>query len=228
MGLIAQLLAAAFRDRAQLGDGRVRRLIATVVALAMVLVHLVLAPPLLVLRSRGMVAVARVIDRADAGISHDPSITDKTVVITAAPSDALAGYIPVMRVSRGQPRPAHIYWLSTATTAVTVERVDARTLRVTADSGMLRYEVDQMMRSPRALPFAVGDRVALTGLSIEVEAITDDGRPKTILARFDHPLDDPSLVWLRWQGHTYVPYTPPAIGARDTQPAVDFLKLLDK
>jgi hypothetical protein len=115
-----------------------------------------------------MVAVARVIDRADAGIPHDPSIAEKTVIITAAPSDALAGYIPVMRVSRGQPRPAHIYWLSTATTAVTIERVDARTLRVTADDGMLRFEVDQMMRSPRALPFKVGDRVALSGVTIEI------------------------------------------------------------
>jgi hypothetical protein len=227
MGLVAQLLAAALRDRSMLGDGRARRLFATVVALGLVAVNLVLAPPLLVLRSRSMVAVARVVDRADAGIPHDPSITEKTVIITATPSDALAGYTPVMRVSRGQPRPAHIYWLATATTAVTIERVDARTLRVSADGGMLRYEVDQMMRSPRTRPFAVGDRVALTGLTIEVEAITADGRPQAILARFDHPLDDPSLVWLRWQGHTYVPYTPPAIGVRDTQPPVDFLKLLD-
>jgi len=227
MGLVAQLLGAALRDRTLLGDGRMRRLFATVVALGLVAVNLVLAPPMLVLRSRGMVAVARVIDRADAGIPHDPSIADKTVIITAAPSDALAGYIPVMRVSRGQPRPAHIYWLSTATTAVTVERVDARTLRVTAEGGMLRYEVDQMMRSPRTHPFAVGDRVALTGLSIAVEAITPDGRPLTILVRFDHPLDDPSLVWRHWQGHTYQPYQPPAIGQRETEPPVDFLKLLD-
>jgi hypothetical protein len=227
MGLVAQLLAAAFRDRQQLGDGRVRRVAAMIVALVMVVFHLVLAPPLLVMRSRSMVAVARVIDRADAGIPHDPSITDKTVIITAAPSDALAGYVPVMRISRNQPRPAHLYWLSTATTAVTIERVDAHTLRVSAQGGMLRYEVDQMMRSPRTRPFHVGDRVALTGLSIEVEAVTPDGRPQTIVARFERPLDDPSLVWLRWQGHTYVPYTPPAIGAHDTQAPVDFLKLLE-
>jgi len=227
LGLLAQLFAAALRDRELLGDCRVRRLFATVIVLALVLVHVVLSPPLLVLRSRSMVAVARVIDRADAGIPHDSSIANKTVIITAAPSDALAGYVPVMRVSRGQPRPAHLFWLSTATTAVTIERVDARTLRVTADDGMLRYEVDQMMRSPRARPFAVGDRVELPGLTIEVQAITADGRPQTIVARFDHPLDDPSLVWLRWQGHSYVPYTPPAIGQRETEPPVDFLKLLD-
>ena len=142
-GLIAQLIAAAFTDRAQLGDGRVRRAAAIVVAIVMTLVHVVLAPPLLVLRSRSMVAVARVIDRADAGIPSDRDVAGRTVIIASAPSDALAGFIPVMRVSRGQPRPAHLYWLATATTAVTLVRVDARTLRILPADGLLRYEIDQ-------------------------------------------------------------------------------------
>jgi hypothetical protein len=227
MGLVAQFLAAAFRDRAELADGRVRRVAVVIVAVIMVLVHLVLAPPLLVLRSRSMVAVGRVIDRADAGLPSDPSVVGRTVIITAVPSDALAGFVPLMRASRGQPAPAHIYWLATATTAVTFERVDARTLRITPTDGFLRYEIDQMLRSPRIRPFAVGDRVALSGVTIEIEAITADGRPASVLAHFALPLEDPSLIWRRWQGHTYVPYQPPAIGARDTQPAVDLAKLLE-
>ena len=220
-GLVAQLLAAALHQRDQLGDGRARRIACVAVALAMVLVHLVLAPPLLVLRSRSMVAVARVIERADAGIPGDPA---KTVILLAAPSDALAAYTPVMREARGQPRPARVYWLATSTTDVTIERVDATTLRLTPTGGFLRYEVDRMMRSR---PFAVGDTVPLTGLTVEVEALTADGRPSSVLARFATPLEDPARVWLRWQGHTYVPYRPLAIGARETLPAVEFLKLLE-
>ena len=216
MGLVAQLIAAAVRHRDQLGDGRARRIAAIAVALVMVLVHLVLAPPLLVMRSRSMVAVARVIDRADAGIPGTGN-----VIIAAAPNDALAAYIPVMRLSRGQPRPDHLYWLATATTAVTLERVDARTLRVTPDGGYLRYELDRMMR---ARPFTAGDRIPLTGLEIEIESITADGRPKSVLAHFTQPPE--SFTWLRWQGHTYVPYQPPPVGAREVLPAVDFVKLL--
>jgi hypothetical protein len=174
-----------------------------------------------------MVMVGRVLDRADAGVPSDPGIAGKTVILAAAPSDALAGYIPLMRASRGQPRPAHLYWLATASTAVTLERLDARTLRVTPEGGFLRYEVDQMVRSPRVRPFAAGDTVPLSGLTIEVEAVTADGRPASALARFDRPLEDPGLVWLRWERNTYVPYRPPAIGARETLPAVDFLKLLE-
>ncbi len=219
-GLVAQLLAAALRHRDQLGDGRLRRAACVIVAIAMLLVHGVLAPPLLVLRSRSMVAVARVIDRADASIPADPT---KTVILAAAPSDALAAYTPIMRIARGQARPARIYWLATSTTAVTFQRLDATTLRITPDGGFLRYEVDRMMR---ARPFAVGDTVPLVGVTIEIASITSDGRPASALAHFATPLEDPARQWLRWEGHGYVPFVPPAVGAQVTLPPVDFLKLL--
>ena len=226
-GLVAQLLAAAFRDRDLLGDRRLRRGFGVLVAISMVLVHLVLSPPLLVLRSRSMVAVGKVIDRADATLPHGAAIADKTFLIMTTPSDALAGYITVMRRSHDEPAPAHLYWLTTATSATTIERVDARTLRVTPVNGLLRHDIDQMMRSPRTRPFHVGERVALTQLAMEIEAITPDGRPAQFLVHFAVPLDDPSIVWLTWRGTGYAPYTPPAIGTTDTLPPVDFLKLLE-
>lgn len=227
MGLVAQLLAASAHQRDALGDGRPRRAAAVTVALALAFVHLVFSPPFLVMRARSMVMVGRVLDRADAGIPSGPDVVDRTVVIAATPSDALAGYVHVMRESRGQPRPHRLYWLATASTAVTFERVDDRTLRVTPDEGFLRHEIDQMVRTPRARRFAAGDRVALTGLTIEVEAITADGRPAVVLAHFDRALDDPALIWRRWEGKTYVPWTPPAVGARETLPKVDFFKLIE-
>lgn len=225
LGLVAQLVAAALGDRAQLGDGRVRRIACVLLAGILILVHLVLAPPLLVLRARSMVAVARVLDRADAGIP--PAANGKTVVIVNTPSDALAAYIQIMRASRRLERPAHVYWLATATTAVEIERTGDRTLRVTPAGGALRYDIDRMMRTPRSRPFHPGDRVALANLGIEVSRVTPDGRPAELVAHFAVPLDDPSIVWLRWEGKSYAAYTPPAVGARETLPPVDFLKLLE-
>lgn len=225
MGLVAQLLAA-LRQRELLGDGRVRRFGGVVLAVVLVLVNLVLSPPLLVLRSRSMVAVGRVLDRGEAGIPRE-DITGKTVVIVTTPSDALAGYVQIMRASRGEPRPAHIVWFAAATTEVRIDRVDERTLRIRPRGGLLQYEIDQMMRDPRAVPFATGTTFQLANLSIEVTAETADHRPLEMLVRFAIPMDDPSLVWLRWEGKTYARYTPPAIGAWDTLPAVDFWKLLE-
>jgi hypothetical protein len=224
MGLLAQLIAAAAAERELIGDGRVRRFLVGALVLVMVFVHLVLAPPFLVLRSRSMVTVARVLDRADASVPTDPN---RTVIIATTPSDALAGYIPFSRQSRHQARPPHLYWLTTATTAVTFERLDERTLRVTPSDGFLRHEVDQMTRSVQQRPFVVGERISLTGLEIEIEHVTPDGRPSSVLAHFATSADDPSLTWLRWEGKAYVPYDPPAVGARETLPAVDFSKLLE-
>ncbi len=224
MGLLAQLIAATFRERELVGDGRVRRLGITALVLVLVLVHLGLAPPFLVLRSRSMVAVARVLDRADASLPTDPS---RTVIIATTPSDALVGYIPITRRSRNLPCPAHLYWLATATTQVTLERLDERTLRVTPHDGYLRHEIDQMTRSARARQFAVGDRVELTGVTIEVESLTADGRPSSVLAHFATALEDASLTWLGLEGHGYVPYVPPHVGSRETLPAVDLAKLLE-
>lgn len=226
MGLIAQLIAAALRHRNQLGDGRLRRTGGVLVAITMVLVHLVLSPPMLVLRSRGMIAVGQVIDRADAGIPSDPGVADKTVIIVTTPSDALAGYVPIMRASRNQPRPAHLLWLATGNVPLTLERVDATSVRMTAPDGLLHYEIDQMMRSPRAHPFAVGDQVALPTVTLIVEAITADGRPSRVLARFAVALEDASLLWRRWEGTTYVPYRPLTIGASEAFAPIDLLKLL--
>ena len=47
------------------------------------------------------------------------------------------------------------------------------------------------------------------------------------IGRIRAPLEDPRFVWLRWEGHTYVPYTPPLVGASARLPAVDFAKLLE-
>jgi hypothetical protein len=226
-GLVAQIFAAALRDRSLLGDGKLRRVFALVVIVGLALVHVVAAPPLLVLRSRSMVAVGRVIDRAEQSIPDDPSVTTKTVVIMSAPSDALAGFITVMRESMHQPRPLYMTWLAVSTSEVTIERVDDRTLRVTPDGGLLRWEIDQMMRSAKSDPFHAGDRIEMPRLTIEIEKVTADGRPAQYLARFAEPLDDPSYVLLTWRGKGYAPYTPPAIGAHEVLPKVDLFKLLD-
>lgn len=226
MGLVAQLFAAALERRDLLGARWPRRAFAMVVVGALVLVHVVGAPPLLVMRARSMVAVNRILDRADAGIPSDPSIADKTVVLVNPPNDAFAGYVHLMRQARHQVRPRRLYWLATGTAPLTLTRLDERTLRVAPSGGFLRHEIDQMLRTPRR-PFRAGERIELTGLTIEIEAV-DRGRPLTVLARFDRPLEDPQLVWRRWDGRTYVPYQALRIGETEVFPAADLQKLLEE
>lgn len=225
MGLIARLLGAAACERAALGAGRGRRAVAIAIAAVLALVHLIAAPPLLALRSRGMVAVSEIIDRSNRTIPADPAIRDKTVVLANVPGDPFGGFIQMIRQSRGTPRPAHLRWLAGGLTAVSLERLDRHTLRVAPEGGFLGNQIDRMLRSTHR-PFRSGDRIEMTGLTIEIERVTPDGRPASVRARFDVPLEDPSLVWLRWRGLGLVPYAPPAVGQRDVLEAIDILRLL--
>ncbi len=226
MGLVASLFAAASFDRARLGRTRIRRGGAIAAAVILALVHLVLAPPFLALRSRSMVTVGGMLDLANDTIPRRPDIREKTVILVNAPADPFAAYVQIIRHSRGEPAPARLRWLATGMSAVNLERVDARTLRVTPEGGFLRYDLDRMVRN-RQRPFEVGERIRLTGLTIEITSLTKDGRPGSILARFETELGDPQLEWLRWDEVGFVPYTPPAVGRSERLPRVDFARILD-
>ena len=49
-------------------------------------------------------------------------------------------------------------------------------------------------------------------MSIVIDAITSDGRPREVVFRFDRPLEDPSLRWLHWDDGLYAPFTLPQPG----------------
>jgi hypothetical protein len=220
MGLIAMTLHGTFaaNDREAAPVRRIR--IAKVLAWGTVLVHLVAAPPLLAVRSRSMVTVEESLAMFDRAVPEDPSVVDRTVVVVLAPNEGLVSYFPVIRAVTQRPAPARVRLLATATSPTLVERTGARTLVVTPESGLLSTTAERMLRS-RTVPFAAGDRVELPGMAAQVEAITADGRPQRVRFDFDVDLDDPSLVWLRWDVLGFVPWQPPPVGGKETLPGFD-------
>jgi hypothetical protein len=86
---------------------------------------------------------------------------------------------------------------------------------------------DMMMRSP-ARDLRAGARVEVPGMGVEVERVTSDGRPASVLFRFDRDLDDPSLVFMRWDKRGFAAFTPPVAAATATLPAVDLVELFTK
>ncbi|HEY7956451.1 MAG TPA: hypothetical protein VII38_14205 [Polyangia bacterium] len=214
MGLLAQRIAMP-------AEGPLLKL-----AIALfVLLHLVLAPPLLALRSRSMLTVEAPLARAERSLPRGPDLAKKTVVIVRAPADLFAGYLQLTRAARGEPRPAHLRWLTSTPSSVELTRLDARTLELRPDGGFLPHASEQMLRGPEH-PLTVGTRIALTGLEIEITSALPDGRPAAARFHFSVPLEDPSLVWLTWQGTAYHAFQPPPVGARVTLPALDFAKAL--
>src|SRR5262249_9859488 len=128
MGLVARWL-----------ELRPRAFWAAAVAVLLVVVHLVLAAPLLALRSRSMVTVAAPFLRADAPRPPPEALRGRTVVRVTPPSDVFGAYIFLLRASEDRPLPP-TRWLATGTADVAVTRVDERTLRVRPDGGFIPFD----------------------------------------------------------------------------------------
>jgi hypothetical protein len=210
MGLIARWL-----------ELRPRAWWAASAAAFLVFVHLVTAPPLLALRSRSMETVAKPLRRADASMPASRDVRDGMLVLINPPSDIFVAYIVILRASDGRALPP-TRWLATGTTTVAVTRVDERTLGVVPDGGFIPFISERMLRRLDR-PFVRGQRIHLDGVDITVTELMPDGRPAQILARFDRPLEDPTLHWAAWHGKGFVPWTPPPVGARVELPATSFL-----
>lgn len=221
MGLIALLLEPWLMPSAYAELSRKRR-----VALAgLAGLHLMLAPVWLPLRVRAPLDIERMVRAGERSIDDSPSVRDKTVVLMNPPVDAYAGYVPPIRAAEGRPRPAAVRWLATGASDVRITREDPTTLRVRPAAGFLSLPSERMQRDPRDR-MAVGQRVPLSDLSIEITELMPDGRPAEILAHFRYPLEDSHYLLLQWEHGRFQAFTPPTVGSSVTLPAVDFASLL--
>ena len=198
---------------------------ATVAAGALAFVHLGLAPLLSPYRARAMNDINRMFGRANQSVPNDPSITEKSVILVNPPLDPFGGYFLMYRVAAGEPRPKHLRWLTTGVTDIRIERVDERTLRMRPADGFLSSTSQMMLRS-LSRPMRLGETIALSGMTIEVSDLGPDGRPLEIVVRFAAKLEDPSLEWLKWGEHGYVPFQLPQVGETVVLPAANMREVL--
>jgi hypothetical protein len=213
--LIAQLLGT-FAER-----GRAAR--AGLVTLAAV--HVVLAAALLPVRAHSMAVLGSALDAADASLAADADLEGRSVIVVAAPLDIFASYVQVRRAQEGAPRPPRLTWLSTASSALTIERPSATTLRITPDAGFIATPPERHYRSPSA-PFRVGDEVALPDYRAIVRATTEAGRPTTVDFEFPSRLEDAPVHWRTWRDGRYVKFSPPPVGQIVRAPGQDLYGVL--
>jgi hypothetical protein len=215
--LVARVLATA----GVRGDGdQVRRRPASAVLLGgLVVVHGFVAPLLLPVRAFGMSLVDDALRDIGRAVPTDPDITTRTVVVASAPNDAMVAYLPFLRASVDAPAPAKLRLLATSTGAVEVARIDEHTLDVRPERGLLATPLERMLRASGSA-LHEGDTIELSDVTIVVGEVRD-GRPLHATFRFATTLDDPSRIWLAWQGRGFAPWSPPAVGETATIPAVD-------
>jgi hypothetical protein len=193
--------------------------------LALIVIHLVVAPLVLPARILAIDAMEHVLLASDASIPSGPAARQQTVVLLNPPLDLFAVYLPPFRLARGIEMPRSFRWLATGESALSIQRVDTNTLKITPDDGFLSSSSQRMFRrSERG--FQRGERVVLSDVAFEVTELTSDGRPAAVLARFTAPLDAGEFVWLQWDQRSYRPFVLPNRGESVRVPAVDLRALL--
>jgi hypothetical protein len=139
--------------------------------------------------------------------------TDRDVVLLNAPSEAVLGPLVAMRGQEQARALRSIRALYVGGASYEVSRVDERTIDVHVARAWFRNAMESITRDPSENPFAVGDVAETDLLSAHVLEVDARGAPVRVRFQLAKPLEDPSWLWLRFDGAQVVSWTPPRIGA---------------
>ena len=204
MGLIAMFLASVReRRRSNLVRG---------VAVALVITHVLIAALFTPVMAYAMKVYDQPMEAAAATLPSSPAIAQQDVVIVTTPDYlTYVSFAPSMQHADGKTLARRTIGLLSGQVGADVTRVDLHTLRFELRGGLFDDYLGRLFRSARD-PLRVGDVVEMERMRVEVVGVDKAGQPTELLFRFAVPLEDPSLVWMTWEGRGYVPFTPPAVG----------------
>jgi hypothetical protein len=211
MGLIAEFVAFVFTKIKGQQRPFFQRVPATVLMVLLVFIHLVIAPLVLILRVSRPMGPKGLVDSLQY-VSFDESIENQDLVVVNPPSGFLTLTCLPAWASEGKPLPRHMRILASSQFHfVEVQRIDDRTITVRPRGGYLVTVFDRLFRDDKQR-LSVGERIELTGMTVEITELTDNGRPAEAAFTFSVDLEDTSLRWLQYEKGKYVPFRPPAVG----------------
>lgn len=209
---VAAVLVPAWRSRASGWRPRGVAVGAGVLALA----HLVLAPLLwpgmtlsfLQFKSQ----TEPLLQTLEQGLDRT-RLPRQRVIACPLPMPMVGMYVPLYLAMRGMPKPLAWWQLSLSQEPQVLTRTGPTTLELAVTRGhFLNSEFEGVFRSP-GRPLPKGARVEIPGMTVTVLDGDEEG-PTRVGFEFDTPLEDPSLVFLRWKDDALRPVPPPAVGER--------------
>jgi hypothetical protein len=240
MGLLAQFLAAVLQNADWLPTRAWWRFPAHALCVLLIVVHLGLAPLALTQAPKYVKQLGDTFVRGAASLPSDPALRSQTLLIVNTPSYFVFAYSALIHALDGQLYASSALVLGSGIYPTEIRRPDERTLLIRPEGGFLAppgspppgREAEPPLFDRRYLfplfdrlyrdnsPMKVGQRIELTDVTVEITAVTDDGRPAEAAFHFAEELEDPSHRWMSWKDGVYVPFVPPAVGETVTLPAV--------
>jgi hypothetical protein len=205
MGLMAQHLTTPTLR----GGGR---LLNRGVVIALVAIHLIASPLVLLAMSRypigpesfhDSIATLPDISQADAG-------RDWLIVNHPFPPHVMS--LLCGRAVDGAAMPARMRVLAPGARPMRIERPDESSLLISIEGGGMFPTLSSRLGYSQLQPLHAGNTVELSDMTVHVLECAPDG-PNKLLYHFHRPLEDQSLRWFCWRDWHFVRFDPPPIGA---------------
>jgi hypothetical protein len=220
-GLLGQFLSMAVRRLYWSGLSRRRRLARFALVAALVSVHFVAAPAVLLIMSRWPMGPPEMWQASHEvpGITAADRARDVIIVNHPLPPNTL--HTMCDRAVTGRALPRRLIVLAPSSAALIVRRTNERTLEIRAADGLFPDPFSRLFYSRSHAP-RVNEAIELPTMRVTVLERTADHRPRAMRFEFRVSLEDDSLKWLAWRGGGYGPFTPPPVGCDVELPAGRF------
>jgi hypothetical protein len=206
-GLLSAMLFLVWRQRKQLRGwvlGSSKGLI-----LILGVIHLVIFP----IAKAGSSLVMKPLmsaGEAQAALAIPQASADQTehVLLLNLPSAEGIYYIPLIRQYHGLRNPTSMRALGPNNQAMTLTRLDDTSLRVSVPTGFR----GTIARDNKLQPAQPGDTVRMGDITVQVETVTADKAPQTVVYRFPDAIQNAHWRFFAWKEEGIYPVQPPAIG----------------
>ncbi|RLT88331.1 MULTISPECIES: hypothetical protein [unclassified Ketobacter] len=194
-GLLGHFMHMIWVKKERPGNTAMRFYTLTVFGI-LALFHLILAPLLLPVMTYSTKIMAEAVSDKPSYFDAVEDIANKRLVLFSPPlasSLAIAG----LRFYRNEPMPERI-WTITTLEGEFNTRADGHKMVITREGGFMANPTEESVRNLKKYPFKNGDRVELSGLTIEVSKTGSTGRPTELTLLFDDPVSSDQYQFLKW------------------------------
>jgi len=212
-GLTAQFIGGLFLKESWVPKTRYWLVPAWIVCVTLLFINIIIAGGTRIIMPKRISSIFNTF-YSTVDVGSQPDIENKTIVVVNAPHPFLFLGLPVMRAYENKALPERTCVLAPGFVPLEITRTGEKTLLLKAQTGNILspqtsredfkphfvyfYDEFNSLFRPKDLPFRVGERVVLSGISVEVIDVDRASQPTQVSFRFAVPLDDPSLSWLQW------------------------------